>query len=109
MGAALLVAGLIFKNSNHYIIEGKDMTNQVATIENNKALGPMTVKSLFAKDEVKSKFQEMMRKRAAAFITSVMQITSQNEMLSNADPVSIYQSAAVAATLDLPLNNNLGF
>lgn len=85
------------------------MTNQVATIENNKALAPMTVKSLFAKDEVKSKFQEMMGKRAAAFITSVLQITSQNEMLSNADPVSIYQSAAVAATLDLPLNNNLGF
>lgn len=85
------------------------MSNQVATIENNKALAPMTVKSLFAKDEVKTKFQEMMGKRAAAFITSVLQITSQNEMLSNADPVSIYQSAAVAATLDLPLNNNLGF
>lgn len=84
------------------------MSNQVATIE-NKALAPMTVKSLFAKDEVKSKFQEMMGKRAASFITSVLQITSQNEMLSTADPVSIYQSAAVAATLDLPLNNNLGF
>lgn len=69
----------------------------------------MTVKALFAKDEVKTKFQEMMGKRAAAFITSVLQITSQNEMLSTADPVSIYQSAAVAATLDLPLNNNLGF
>lgn len=84
------------------------MTNQLATRE-NKSLAPMTVKALFAKDEVKTKFQEMMGKRAAAFITSVLQITSQNEMLSTADPVSIYQSAAVAATLDLPLNNNLGF
>jgi recombination protein RecT len=83
------------------------MTNQLATRE--KALAPMTVKTLFAKDEVKSKFQEMMGKRAAAFITSVLQITSQNEMLATADPLSIYQSAAVAATLDLPLNNNLGF
>lgn len=69
----------------------------------------MTIKSLFAKDEVKSKFQEMLGKRAASFITSVLQIASQNEMLSKAEPVSIYQSAAVAATLDLPLNNNLGF
>jgi recombination protein RecT len=84
------------------------MTNQVVTREKT-ALVPMTVKTLFAKDEVKSKFQEMMGKRAAAFITSVLQITSQNEMLSTADPVTIYQSAAVAATLDLPLNNNLGF
>lgn len=83
------------------------MSTQLATRE--KPLAPMTVKALFAKDEVKSKFQEMMGKRAAAFITSVLQITSQNEMLSTADPVSIYQSAAVAATLDLPLNNNLGF
>lgn len=84
------------------------MSTQLATRE-NKTLAPMTVKALFAKDEVKSKFQEMMGKRAASFITSVLQITSQNEMLSTADPVSIYQSAAVAATLDLPLNNNLGF
>lgn len=84
------------------------MSNQVATTD-NKALAPMTVKSLFAKDEVKSKFQEMLGKRAASFITSVLQIASQNEMLSKAEPVSIYQSAAVAATLDLPLNNSLGF
>jgi len=84
------------------------MSNQVATLE-NKALAPMTVKALFAKDEVKGKFKEMLGKRAPQFITSVLQIASQNEMLATADPVSIYQSAAVAATLDLPLNNNLGF
>jgi recombination protein RecT len=84
------------------------MSTQLAT-RDNKTLAPMSVKALFAKDEVKSKFQEMMGKRAASFITSVLQITSQNEMLATADPVSIYQSAAVAATLDLPLNNNLGF
>lgn len=84
------------------------MTNQVATIE-NRQLAPMTVKALFAKDEVKSKFKEMLGKRAPQFITSVLQIASQNEMLATAEPVSIYQSAAVAATLDLPLNNNLGF
>lgn len=84
------------------------MSNQIAKTD-NKQLAPMTVKALFAKDEVKNKFQEMLGKRAASFITSVLQITSQNEMLATADPVSIYQSAAVAATLDLPLNNNLGF
>lgn len=72
-------------------------------------MAPMTIKSLFAKDEVKNKFQEMLGKRAAQFITSVLQIASQNDMLAKADPVSVYQSAAVAATLDLPLNNNLGF
>lgn len=85
------------------------MSTQVAKKEDNKPMAPMTIKALFAKDEVKIKFQEMLGKKAPSFITSVLQIASQNEMLSKADPISIYQSAAVAATLDLPLNNNLGF
>lgn len=69
----------------------------------------LTVKTLFQKDDVKRRFEEMLGKRAPQFITSVLQIVSQNEMLSKADPISIYNGAAIAATLDLPLNNNLGF
>lgn len=69
----------------------------------------LTIKNLFAKDEVKSKFQEMLGKRAVPFITSVLQIVASNKLLLNADPHSVYHSAAVAATLDLPLNNSIGF
>lgn len=69
----------------------------------------MTVKSLFTRDDVKQKFQEMLGKRAPSFITSVLQIVASNHLLGKADPASVYQSAAVAAILDLPLNNNLGF
>lgn len=69
----------------------------------------LTVKTLFNRDDVKKKFHEMLGKRSASFITSVLQIAAQNHLLSDADPVSIYQCAAVAATLDLPLNQNLGF
>lgn len=69
----------------------------------------LTVKNLFGKDEVRNKFQEMLGKRAPAFITSVLQIVASNTLLSKSDPHSVYHSAAVAATLDLPLNNNLGF
>lgn len=69
----------------------------------------ITVKSLFNRDDVKNKFQELLGKRSSSFITSVLQIVASNDLLSKADPSSIYQSAAVAATLDLPLNNNLGF
>lgn len=82
--------------------------NQIATQE-KEHLKPMTIKGLFNKDEVKQKFQEILGKRSAAFITSVLQIATQNEQLAKCDPVSIYQCAAVAATLDLPLNPNLGF
>lgn len=69
----------------------------------------LTAKVLFNKDEVKAKFQELLGKRAPSFITSVLQIVASSNLLAQADPNSVYHSAAVAATLDLPLNNNLGF
>lgn len=69
----------------------------------------LTIKNLFGRDEVRNKFQEMLGKRAPSFITSVLQIVASNSLLAKADPHSVYHSAAVAATLDLPLNNNLGF
>lgn len=69
----------------------------------------LTTKDFFAKDSVRKKFEEMLGKRAPQFITSVLQIAASNELLQKADPMSIYNAAAVAATLDLPLNNNLGF
>ena len=69
----------------------------------------LSVKALFDRDDVKGKFKEMLGKRATSFITSVLQIAAQNSLLAKADPVSVYQAAAVAATLDLPLNQNLGF
>jgi len=69
----------------------------------------LAIKNYFSQSNVKNKFTELLGKRAPQFITSVLQVVSSNDLLKNADPASIYQSAAVAATLDLPLNNNLGF
>lgn len=69
----------------------------------------LTVRSLFNRDDVKNKFQEMLGKKAQGFITSVLQIVASNKTLANADPHSVYNAAATAATLDLPINNNLGF
>lgn len=79
-------------------------TQQVATQPSKNP-----VKMLFDRPEVQQKFKELLGKRASSFITSVLQITAQNSLLANAEPSSIYQAAAVAATLDLPLNQNLGF
>lgn len=72
-------------------------------------LQPLNAKDFFSREDVKGKFQELLGKRASSFITSVLQIVASNDLLVKADVQSIYQSAAVAATLDLPLNNNLGF
>lgn len=66
-------------------------------------------KQFFEQDLIKKKFAEILGKRSTSFITSVLQIISSNDMLKNATSESIYHAAMVAATLDLPLNNNLGF
>lgn len=78
-------------------------------METTERVPALTLKSLMNRDEVRNKFQEMLGKRANQFITSVLQITASDDKLAKADPISIYNAAATAATLDLPLNNNLGF
>jgi recombination protein RecT len=68
----------------------------------------ITTKDFFQQPSVQKKFQELLGKRAPQFITSVLQIVSNNKLLANADAASIYNAAATAAVLDLPLNNSLG-
>jgi len=72
-----------------------------------KAQNP--IKSFFDGNGVKQKFQELLGTKAQGFVTSVLQVCFSNDLLKNADPQSVYQAAAIAATLDLPINNNLGF
>jgi len=72
-------------------------------------MSTLTTKDFFSKDAVKNKFQELLGKRSAGFITSVLQICNNNDLLANAEPASIFNAAAMAATLDLPINANLGF
>jgi len=69
----------------------------------------LTTKTLFERIDVRKKFEEMLGKKAQGFMTSVLQVVASNEMLKSAEPTSVYQAAATAATLDLPINNNLGF
>ncbi len=68
-----------------------------------------SVKALMSRPDVIQKFQEILGKRASTFATSVIQIVNSNDLLKNADPMSILNCAMVAATLDLPLNNQIGF
>lgn len=77
-----------------------------AIYEGAKAL---TTKSLFSQENVRKKFEELLGKRAPQFIASVLQITANNDLLAKADPHSVLNAAAMAATLDLPLNASLGF
>lgn len=69
----------------------------------------LTVKRIFERDSVKQKIVEMLGTKATGFITSVLQVSSNNALLAKADPKTVYNAAMMAAALDLPINQNLGF
>lgn len=69
----------------------------------------LSTKDFFSQKAVQQKFAEMLGKRSTQFITSVMQVTQNNDLLKKASPASIYGAAITAAVLDLPIQNNLGF
>lgn len=58
---------------------------------------------------VEQKFKEMLGKRAPQFITSITSVVTNNALLQKADVNSIIMGAATAASMDLPLNPNLGY
>lgn len=74
--------------------------------QNNQA---MATKDFFSKPIVQQKLIELLGKNAQSFATSVLQVVNSNDMLKNADPQTVFSAACMAATLNLPINNNLGF
>lgn len=68
-----------------------------------------TVKSLLATENVKAKFQEILKDRATGFTANLAVIVNNSAALSKCEPMSIVSAAVVAASLDLPLDPNLGF
>lgn len=83
------------------------MSEETTAVERPQST-KLSARNLFARDDIKAKFNELLGKRSTAFITSVLQIVSQSDLLAKADPMSVYQCAAMAATLDMPLNANIG-
>lgn len=69
----------------------------------------VALKGYFDNDAVKNNLRAMLGAKAQGFATSVLSVVNNNRLLQNAEPKSIYSSAMVAASLDLPINPNLGF
>lgn len=80
-----------------------------ATVSNGVASGPPTVKSLLHSPAIESRFKQILGDKAPGFLSSVLNVVNGSTNLNTADPNSVIMAAAVAATLDLPINPNLGF
>lgn len=68
----------------------------------------VTVKSLLASANYQKSFEKVLGERAPQFMASVANLAA-NTGLKDADPKSVVGSAFIAATLDLPVDRNLGF
>lgn len=70
---------------------------------------PATLQSMLSNDGIKKRFEEIMGKKAPAFISSIISATKATPSLMKCEPDSIISSAVIAATLDLPIQPSLGF
>lgn len=68
-----------------------------------------TLKGMLESPAYKKKFEEMLGKKAAGFMSSIIAVTNNNNYLVKADPATVIGAAAQAAMLDLPINQSLGF
>ena len=79
------------------------MSGELVEID-GKSLG-----ALLKSDSINKRFSDMLGKKAPGFLSSILSAVSSNLKLKEADPMSVVAAAAIAATLDLPINSNLGF
>ena len=85
-----------------------DNQNKLAKANNN-TVGKNSLKAMVNDERTKKKFQEMLGNKAQGFLVSLVNTIGGNAQLQQADPNSVLKAGAIAATLDLPIDPNLGF
>lgn len=80
--------------------------------QNNQlpATGVKALSNFLNSDGIKAKFAEVLgdKDKGVAFVTSILSVVNSNGQLAKADQNSLYTSALMAATLDLPINPSIG-
>lgn len=91
----------------------ESLKKQLAKRNGNKLVNgngePVTIKALLASPAVKRRFEEVLDKRAPQYMTSIINLYNSDAQLQKCDPMTVISSAMVAASLDLPVDRNLGY
>lgn len=82
------------------------MKNRVSTTEQTEQ---ESVSKLLQKKSIEARFNQVLGSKAPTFMASIVNATKTNPALAEADPSTVVSAGAVAATLDLPIDSNLGF
>lgn len=78
------------------------MSTQVQTTQ-------QTARQFFESEAIQKHMKAVLGERSNQFRTTVLNIVTNTAALQKCEPASIYNCALVATTLNLPLNQNLGF
>lgn len=88
------------------------MTNTAtlkAATSKNPVAAQKDLKAMLASPNIVKRLEEIIGKNTGSFCASLIQICNSNDMLKQAEPNTVISAAIVAATLNLPINNTLGF
>ena len=69
----------------------------------------LTLTQYVKQDAVTTRLNELLGKRAPQFVTSLVSAANANTLLANCAPETVLTAALTAASMDLPINQNLGF
>ena len=72
-------------------------------------LNKIPVQQFIKNDSIQELIKERLEKRAGQFTTSLLSLINGSPKLAECTPMTVVQSALTAASLDLPINQNLGF
>jgi recombination protein RecT len=75
----------------------------------NNGLTTVSVQSYLRSGAVQERVSELLGKRSGEFTTSLMTAVNTNLVLQDCEPSSIVTAALTAASMNLPINPNLGF
>ena len=87
-----------------------ELKNQLATRkETGVGSAGNTVKGLLESPAIKKRFEEVLKQRAPQYMSSIVNLVNGDANLKKCDQMSVIASCMVAATLDLPVDKNLGY
>ena len=69
----------------------------------------LTIAQYVKQDAVSQRLNDLLGKRAPQFVTSLVSAANNDKNLAACEPQSVVTAALTAASLDLPVNSNLGF
>lgn len=85
------------------------LSNKKDTAAKQVSAQSLGLKGLLNTPTMQKKFEQVLSKKAPQFMASLLNLYNGEVSLREAEPMSIVSSSMVAASLDLPVDKNLGY